>query len=285
GESAIQADQRVASIGYFETMKIPLIKGRFFTEQDTVDVPRVAIIDENMANKYWPGDDPIGRRFKQGGAASKSPWATVVGVIANVKQYALDSDSRVAVYYSSLQITPGQFFVAVRTAGDPRALAAAVRQEIRDLDSNILVYDVKTMDQLVFESLGRRRFAMVALGIFSIIALVLAAVGIYGVMSYSVTQRTREIGIRMALGASTRSVLQIVVGQAMALAGIGVAIGLAGALIATRLMRTLLFGVSATDPLTFTAIAVVLGGVALAACLFPARRATRVDPMVAVRYE
>ena len=285
GESAIQADQRIASVGYFETMKIPLVSGRFFTDQDLKDAAPVVIIDENMASRYWPGADPVGRRLKSGRAESKTPWATIVGVVANVKQYALDSDSRVALYYAALQLTPGEAYVALRTSGDPAAVAGAVTQEIRDIDPDILVADVKSMDQLVSESLARRRFAMIALSVFALTAMILAAVGIYGVMSYSVTQRTREIGIRMALGAPTRDVLRMVVGNGMVLAGIGVGIGLASAFAATRLMTSLLFGVSATDPLTYVAIAVVLAGVALVACFVPARRATRVDPMIALRYE
>jgi predicted permease len=285
GEGMIQADQRIATPGYFETMKIPLVRGRYFAEQDSADATPAVIIDENLANKYFPGSDPIGHRIKRGGAASKVPWATIVGVVANVKQYGLDSDARVALYFSSLQLAPGAIYLALRTTGDPRSLAAAVTDEIRGIDSNILIYDVKSMDRLVFESLARRRFAMVALGIFAGIAMLLAAVGIYGVMSYSVTQRTQEIGIRMALGASINSVLRMVVGQAMGLAGIGVGIGLVGALVLTRLMKSLLFGISSTDPLTFTIIALILSTVALFACIVPARRATRVDPMVALRYE
>ena len=285
GQSAIQADFRIASVGYFETMKVPLISGRFFSDSDAKDSLRVAIIDQNMADTYWPGTDPIGKRFKTGSATSDSPWLTVVGVVANVKQYALDSDSRVAFYMPHLQAPAGSLFVTLRTTTNPLDLAAAVTREARELDPNVPVYDVKTMDQRLSESLARRRFAMFALGLFATVALILAAVGIYGVMSYTVTQRTREIGIRVALGAPTGEVIRLVVGQGMLTAGVGVGIGLAGALALTRVMSVLLFGVGATDLATFIGVAVVITGVALVACFVPARRAAKVDPMEALRYE
>ena len=285
GQSAIQADFRIASVGYFETMKVPLISGRFFSDSDAKDSLRVAIIDQNMADTYWPGTDPIGKRFKTGSATSDSPWLTVVGVVANVKQYALDSDSRVAFYMPHLQAPAGSLFVTLRTTTNPLDLAAAVTREAREMDPNVPVYDVKTMDQRLSESLARRRFAMFALGLFAAVALILAAVGIYGVMSYTVTQRTREIGIRVALGAPTGEVIRLVVGQGMLTAGVGVGIGLAGALALTRVMSVLLFGVGATDLATFIGVAVVITGVALVACFVPARRAAKVDPMEALRYE
>jgi predicted permease len=281
----IQADQRVASEGYFEAMKIPLLRGRFFAEQDNQTAPPVVIVDENMARTYWPNADPVGKRLKRGSADSKSPWLTVVGVVANVKQYALDSDSRVALYTPHLQSGAGGLSIVVRTTADPLGLAAAVTREARALDPNLPVFDVKTMDQWFSESLARRRFAMWMLGLFALVALLLAGVGIYGVMSYTVAQRTREIGIRVALGAQTRDVLGLVVRQGMSLAGVGVGLGLGAALVATRLLTSLLFGVRATDPLTFILIALVLTLVALIACSLPARRATKVDPLVALRYE
>jgi predicted permease len=285
GQEAIQADQRIASVGYFETMKIPLISGRFFSEQDRKDALKVAIIDENMARTYWPGADAVGKRLKQGGTSSDSPWLTVVGVVASVKQYALDINSRVALYMPHEQALTSTMFVTVRTTNDPRSIAANVTEEARAMDPNVPVFDIKTMEQRLSESLARRRFAMLALGLFAVVAMLLAVVGIYGVMSYAVAQRTREIGIRMALGAQSRDVLRMVVGQGMLLAAIGVGIGLLAAIGLTRLMASLLFGVSATDPMTFAAIALLLASVALGACFVPARRALKVDPMIALRYE
>jgi predicted permease len=283
GQSMIQADSRIASVGYFETMKIPLIAGRFFNDQDTKDSMSVAIIDENMARSYWPNADPVGKRFKQGGANSDAPWLTVVGVVGDVKQYALDASSRVTFYWPHQQAPAGSMYITVRTILDAPSQVAAVTDAARSIDANVTVYDVKTMEQRLSHSLARRRFAMLALGLFAVVAMVLAVVGIYGVMSYSVTQRTREIGIRMALGASSRDVLKLVVGQGMLLAATGVCIGLASAFAATRLMASLLFGVSATDPATFVIPGFVLASVALLACYIPARRAARVDPMVALR--
>jgi predicted permease len=285
GQSAIQADGRVASVGYFETMKIPLLRGRFFTEQDSQEAARVAIIDENMARAYWRDTDPIGKRLKFGGANSDAPWMTVVGVVANVKQYALDTDSRVALYTPHLQTPDSTMYVVARTTTDPLSVMAAVTRESRTLDPNVPIFDVKTMGQLLSESMARRRFAMLALGLFALVALALAAVGIYGVISYSVAQRTREIGIRVALGAQTRDVLNLVLRQGMSLAIIGVGLGLIAAFALTRVMSSLLFGVSATDLLTFAVIGLFLTTVALVACLIPARRAAKVDPMIALRYE
>ncbi|HEY9285305.1 MAG TPA: ABC transporter permease [Pyrinomonadaceae bacterium] len=285
GQSQIQADQRTASEGYFEAMKVPLVAGRFFGAHDTKESAPVAIVDEHMARTYWPGADPVGKRIKRGGADGDAPWLTVVGVVASVKQYALDADSRVTLYVPQRQSPSGTMYVVARTSGDPAAAAASVAREVRAMDASVPIYDIKTMEQRLSESLARRRFAMSALGLFALVALLLAAVGIYGVMSYSVAQRQHEIGIRMAMGAQRRDVVWLVVGQGMVLAAAGVALGLAGALGLTRLMTGLLFGVTATDPVTFGGVALLLGAATLLACYLPARRATKVDPMVALRYE
>ncbi|HVG29351.1 MAG TPA: ABC transporter permease [Pyrinomonadaceae bacterium] len=285
GQSVIQADQRIAGTGYFETMKVPLVSGRYFDERDAKDSTKVAIVDEKMARTYWPDRDPVGKRMKPGGADDDTPWLTVVGVVGNVKQYALDADSRVTFYTPHQQNPSGTMYLAARTSGDPRGLTPAVVKEARSLDPNVAVFDIKTMGQRLSESLARRRFAMLALGLFALVAMLLAAVGIYGVMSYSVAQRTREIGVRVALGAQPRDVLALVIRQGLLLALIGVGAGLAGAGAVTRVMGSLLFGVSATDPATFAAIPLLLVAVALLSCYVPARRATKVDPMIALRAE
>ena len=284
GQAMIQADQRVASEGYFEAMKVPLLRGRFFSGQDAKESQAVVIVDENMARTYWPNADPIGKRLKRGGATSTAPWLIVVGVVASIKQYALDTDSRVALYTPHLQSGSGGLSLVVRTTSDPLAMAATITRGARAIDPSLPLYDVKTMEQWLSESLARRRFAMLMLGLFAVVAMLLAGVGIYGVMSYTVAQRTREMGIRVALGAQTRDVLRLIVRQGMSLAGIGVGIGLVVAIAATRLVASLLFGIQATDPITFAAIALLLAMVALLACWIPARRATKVDPMIALRY-
>ena len=210
---------------------------------------------------------------------------TVVGVVGSVKQYALDTDSRVALYSPHDQISSGNMYVVVRTRTDPRSRAPSVTAEVRALEPNVVVYDVKTMEQWLSESLARRRFAMFSIGLFAGVAMLLASVGIYGVTSYSVAQRTHEIGIRMALGAERGNVVGLVMRQGMRLAGVGVLIGLIGAPLLTRVMASLLFGVAATGLLTFGSIALLLAIVAVLACYFPALRATKVDPLIALRHE
>jgi predicted permease len=238
-----------------------------------------------MARTYWPGQEAVGKRLKPGGPDSDSPWRTVVGVVGGVKQYALDTDSRVTVYMPHGQSPSGTMYVVARTSGDPGALAQALTREARAIEPNVPVYDVKTLEERLSDSLARRRFAMTALGLFALVAMLLAAVGIYGVMSYSVAQRTREIGVRVALGASRRAVLGLVLRRGMLLAALGIGAGLAGALPLARVLGSLLFGVSAADPVTYAAISLLLALAALLACYVPARRATKVDPMVALRYE
>ncbi|HEX8720563.1 MAG TPA: ABC transporter permease [Pyrinomonadaceae bacterium] len=284
GQEAIQADHRIAGAGYFETMRVPLRGGRYFDERDAEGSTPVAIVDETMARTYWPGVDPVGRRLKLG-RGDDSPWLTVVGVVGGVKQYALDTDSRVTVYLPHGQNPAGTMYLVARTAGDAVALAPALTREARAIEPNVAAFDVKTMEQRLSDSLARRRFAMLALGLFAVVSMLLAAVGVYGVMSYAVAQRTREIGVRVALGAGKMDVLGLVLRHGMTLALLGIGIGLAGAAAVTRVMGSLLFGVSATDPLTFAAIALLLAAAAFLACYLPARRATKVDPMVALRYE
>jgi predicted permease len=286
GENDIQSDQRIASPDYFRTMQIPLIKGRAFDGHDSKDSQKVAIIDESFARRYWPGEDPIGKRLKRGGPGSEAPWLTVVGVAGQVKQYSLDADSpRIAFYTPHSQEPSSQMYIVVRAASNPETLVGAVTAEIRAMDPDLPVYNVATMQGRMSDSLARRQFSTLLLGLFAALALVLAAVGIYGVMAYSVNQRTHEIGIRIAIGAQSSDVLRLVIWQGLTLALMGVGAGLAAAFLLTRMMRSLLYGVSATDPATFAVISLILMAVALAASALPARRAAKVDPMVTLRYE
>jgi predicted permease len=286
GEKFINADERVVGGHYFEAMQIPLLRGRLFNEQDTPANPQVVLADENMAKQLWPGQDALGKRISFGDLTQKPVWATVVGIVGSVKQYTLDSDSRIALYLPQTQHAGRAMNVVLRSdATDPAALTSAVKRELHNLDRDLPMYGVRTMQQRIEESLARRRFSTVMLGLFAALALALATIGIYGVMSYLVSQGTREIGIRMALGATRRGILALVVRQGMVLAMAGVGIGLLGALAIMRLMNSLLFGVKATDPLTFIVIALLLSAVALVASYVPAQRAARVDPMISLRCE
>jgi len=278
----VQADFRVATPDYFRAMDIPLRRGRFFDAHDTLDSAPVVVVDERMAQRFWPLDNPVGHRVRFG---SRSPWMTVAGVVGSVRQYGLDADPRIVVYLPNGQAGAGQMFVVARTAGDPAAVASAIVREIHAVDPDVPVYDVRTMQSRLYDSLARRRFSMVMLGAFGAFALLLAAIGLYGVMAYLVTQGTHDIGIRIALGARRGSILGMVVGQGMRLAGFGIAAGLLGAAAISRVLSTLLFGVTATDLATYSAVAVFLAVVAFAASSVPALRATRVDPLVALRDE
>lgn len=286
GERFINADERVVGGHYFEAMQIPLLRGRLFNDGDTPTTPQVVLADEYMAKQLWPGQNPLGKRISFGDLTQERTWATVVGVVGRVKQYTLDSDSRIALYLPQSQHVGREMNVVLRSAGtDPAMLTSAVKGELHQLDSNLPMHGVRTMQQVVQESLGRRRFSMLMLGLFAALALMLATVGIYGVMSYLVTQRAREIGIRMALGATQSGILGLVVRQGMRLTLAGVGIGLLGALAITRLMSSLLFGVGTMDPLTFGAIALLLSAVALVAIYVPAQRAAGIDPMISLRCE
>jgi predicted permease len=283
---APEVDFRRASSGYFATLGIPLLKGRFLNDQDGLDNPPVTVINEAAARRFWPTEDPIGKRIQLGSNPSGSgTWLTIVGVVGSVRHVRLDAEPRPEVY-RHYQTSPlfGPI-VVVRASSDPMALVGALRNQVHLLDRDLPISDIRTMSQIVSRSVAQRRFTLTLLGVFSAIAMLLAAVGIYGVMSYLVTQRTREIGIRRALGAQASDVLRLVVGQGLLLTLSGVAAGLVVSVVLTRVLKTFLFGVSPTDPLTFLAVALLLTSVALLACYIPARRATRVDPMVALRYE
>ncbi len=277
----LQVDLRIASTDYFRAMEIPLLKGRYFSEHDTADMPKVVVIEEKFAQRFWPRGDAIGKHLW---FDPKKPF-TIVGVVGVVKQYGLETDGKIATYFAHQQQPEHGMFLAVRTSSDPAALSGAVVREIHAVDPDVAVYGIRTMQARLYDSLARQRFASTLLGAFAAFALLLAAVGIYGVMSYLVTQSTHDIGLRVALGARPGNILGLVVRQGMELAAIGILAGLAGAAALTRVMASLLFGVSATDAVTFGAVAVLLAAVSLAATVIPARRATRVDPMVALREE
>jgi putative ABC transport system permease protein len=268
---------------YFKSMGIQLIRGRVFTDQDRKDSPRVAIINEEMAKRYFPDEDPIGKGINV--TNGPETFREIVGIVGDVKQYGLAQPTTLQTYEPFLQNPFSGMTLVVRTENNPAALTSAIRAQVLSIDKDQPIARTRALEQIVSDSVAKQRFAMLLLGTFGAVALVLAAVGLYGVMSYAVTQRTHELGIRMALGASTGNVLKLVVRQGMTLALVGVGIGLGGALALTRLMENLLFATGATDPLTFVGISLLLAGVALAACFVPARRATRVDPMVALRYE
>ena len=285
GQQSPHGDYASVTPGYFQTLGIKLTRGRGFTEHDKADTAGVAIIDETMARKYWPNEDPIGRRITFEGGRKNPLWREVVGIVGHVKSKTLDGESRPQYYIPFDQRPESSMFLAVRTENGAASLAPAVRGLISSLDKDLPVYRVTTMEELVAGSMAQRRFSMLLLGTFALIALLLAAVGLYGVIAYSVTQRTHEIGLRMALGAQPGDVFKMVLGQGMMLALIGVAVGLAGAFVLTRLMQSMLFGIEPTDPATFASIAVLLTCVALVACYIPARRATKVDPVVSLRYE
>lgn len=276
-----------ASPGYLRAMGIPLLRGRAFNEQDQGKSERVVIVSEGLARRYWPDEDPIGRRIQLGGD-SHEPWRTIVGIAGDIKQSGLDSESTREYYISYLQDTWGMtsdMTLVVRTEGNPSSLISVAQNQVKALDKDLPVYNVRTMEELRARSAAVQRFQMLLLGSFAAVALMLAAVGLYGVMAYAVTQRTHEIGIRMALGAANRDILNLVVGQGLKLTLIGVSIGLAASLALTRTLASLLYEVSAADPLTLIVTPVLLAGVALGACFIPARRATQVDPMVALRHE
>jgi putative ABC transport system permease protein len=269
---------------YFRAMGIPLLQGREFDNRDTGGKPDVVIVNQKMAQRYWPGGDAVGKRIKIG-PPENEPWVTIVGVVGNVNHTGLDSEPDFASYEPHAKRPWSEMTLLVRTVGDPLSLAGPVQQELKNAEKDILIEDVVTMNHRLDLSVALQRLNVVLLGTFAFIALLLATAGIYGVMAHSVAQRTPEIGLRMALGAQLSDVMKMVLSSGMWLAMIGIAIGLVGAFFLTRLMSKLLFGVTPTDAVTFTSVAGILFVVALLACYIPARRATKVDPTVALRYE
>ena len=282
------ANNRVVTPGYFEAMRIPLRRGRLFENGDRKDAPPVVIINETMARKFWPGQDPLGKRMKFGDPQDQTSWCHIVGIVGDVHQMRLNEPPRQEMYFPHWQAQDNWMVprdLAIRTSGDPLSLASAVRQAVWSIDRDQPVSGVMTLDDLLDQEVAQRRVQAALLGGFAALALILACVGIYGVLSYQVTQRTPEIGVRVALGADAAHVFRTVATQGMGLAGLGMAAGLALALALSRLMAGLLFGVKPADPLVYLAAVAAFAAVALLACYFPARRAARVDPMVALRYE
>jgi len=278
------ADNALVNEDYFRAMDIPILRGRSFREQDTPSTPLVAVINQTLARTFFPNEDPIGKRLVWG---YRTPF-TIVGVAGDVKFSALDAEVAPMIYMSNFQVTSGisrHAVFVVRTAGDPAGLASAARREIWSVDKDLPVFGVTTMNDVLASSVAQRRFSMSLLGAFAVLALLMAAIGLYGVLSYSVSQRMHEMGLRMALGANARDLMRLVVGQGIRVALAGVAAGLLASVAATRLLVGMLFGVSPLDPLTFMVVAAVLVAAALLASFIPARRATKVDPMVALRYE
>jgi putative ABC transport system permease protein len=286
-EDYTAANVDTISSDYLKTMKIKLLRGRDITEQDRKEVEHVVLLSESMARKFFPNEDPLGKRLKLGGGPqSQAPWMTVVGVINDVKQNGLeDKQGEETMYIPYLQSPNTYSAFVMRAHGTPENLVSAVRSTIQNLDQDQPIANVKTMDQIVSEYVSQNRFYTLLLTIFSGIALLLASIGIYGVMSYSVTQRTHEIGIRMALGAKPMDILKSITGQGMLLAGIGIVVGAIGAFLLKSLVSTMLFNVSPSDPITFVAIGAIIVAVCFFATFIPARRAMRVDPMVAMRSE
>ena len=279
---------RIVTDGYFQAMRIPVVKGREFTDRDRSSAPRVAVVNEALARKHWPGADPIGRRVAF--SRAEPHWYEVVGIVANIKHRGLDAADRPEIYvpyrqplFANWTVRPMQ--IVVRTTGDPLIAASTVRREVARIDPEQPISDVRTMDDRIGRSLAGRRFNMILLALFASLALTLAGIGIYGIVAYAVTARTHEIGVRLALGAQRRDVMAMIVAQGMAVTAAGLALGAVSALLLARLMTSLLFGVSAADPITFAGIPLLLAAVSFVACCVPAWRATRVDPLVALRTE
>jgi putative ABC transport system permease protein len=279
-----EVELRRAVHNYFRAMGMPLLRGRSFTAEDGPGTQTVSVINQTLARRLWPNQDPVGKRFKMG-TNPQTPWTTVIGVVGDLRHAGLDVEPAAEFYIWYLQGPPVAPFLVVRTHGDPAALADAVRAELKALEKDMAVYDMRTMNEVLAASVAERRFILVLAIAFGILALTLAAVGVYGVMALVVSERTQEMGIRLALGAEPMKLLRLVVGQGLALAAAGIGAGFAASLALTPLMAGQLYGVGTTDPATLAAVPALLAAVALVACIVPARRAMRVDPVTALRYE
>ncbi|OLE51628.1 MAG: hypothetical protein AUG51_22055 [Acidobacteria bacterium 13_1_20CM_3_53_8] len=286
---AAQVEWYTVTPNYFRAMNVPLMRGRFFDSRDTKDAPQVVVISEAMASKYWPGEDPIGKRIRlqrstKGGNMEWGPSVSIVGVVGNVRR-RVEVDPAPTIYLTQPQNPSPEMAVAIRTVSDPESIATAARKEVWALDGNLVVTQVRPMTQTVSEAEAQPHFRTLILAILAAIALLLAAIGVYGVISYSVTQRSHEIGVRIALGAQPRNIFKLIIGEALILALIGVAVGLLSAYALTRILSSFLYGISATDPVTFIGVSILLIGVVLIASYIPARRATRVNPMAVLLHE
>jgi putative ABC transport system permease protein len=284
-QRAPEADWRPVTPGYFEAIGMHVLRGRNLLDSDSETSAPVAVIDDTLAHNFFPNEDPVGKRLHLGGMGSSSPWLTIVGVVAHVHYRAIEAPSRVQVYWPEAQRPYNTMSLAIRTSVSPLTLSGPVQQQILAVDPNQPVYQIRSMVQLRSDWLSQRFLALLLVGLFAVLAVILAAVGVYGVMSYGVTRRTHEMGIRIVLGAQPSDIMRIILLQGSALMGIGLSAGVVAALGLTRLMSAMLYGVRATDPLAYLGVGVLLALVALLACWIPARRATRVDPMVALRYE
>jgi putative ABC transport system permease protein len=278
---------RSVSPGYFQAMNIPILQGRAFTEQDDGNARAMVMINQALAERDFPGENAVGKRLtlKNTTQNGQPVWFEIIGVTANVRSTELREEAPPDFYFTTEQSPLDQMTLVIRSTQEPGSLAPSLRQAVAEINKSVPLSDIQTMDHIVSESVTQPRFNVFLLGLFSGIALLLSAAGIYGVTAYTVTQRTQELGIRLALGAQVRDILKMILGQGMIVIGIGLVIGLAAAVALTRLMRSLLFGIGETDPVTFGAITLVLLLVALAACYLPARRAAKVDPLIALRYE
>jgi putative ABC transport system permease protein len=279
------ADYATVSPDYFRMMRIPLLRGRFFSDQDSPSSPKVAIISETLVRRYFPNQDPLGRQMRFGFPPNSNVSREIVGIVGDVRDVALSRKPGPMMYVPFAQAPLYGGEVVVRSSLSASSVAVDIRQAVRSIDKNLPVTDIESLNDALGQSISQERFRTFLLGSFSAIALVLAAVGIFGVISYSASQRTHEIGIRIALGAGRRDVLRLILGQGTKLALSGLGIGVVAAFLLTRLMSSLLYSVSPTDPVTFASVTIILLSVALTACYIPARRAMRVDPMVALRHE
>ena len=273
------------SADYFRTVGVPLLKGRFFSERDGPNSLPVAIVNQRLARRFWPNEDPIGKRFRFGFQKPTDPWISVGGLVADMRRDGLTKNPVSQAFLPLTQDPARGMDLVVRAASDPVKLAAALRSAVGSVDRTAPVFNVSTLDEQLHEQTAPMRFETTLLGAFAALSSLLAAIGIYGILHYSVAQRTHEIGVRMALGAKRTDVLKLIIGQGFRLTLSGVGIGLVGALALTRFLSSLLYGVQSTDPMTYVIVSLTLAAVALPACYIPARRATKVDPMVALRYE